>query len=139
MTRLSRLAVGAVLAGLAPALVTCSGSPPVSSTGSQTAAVPTQTSPLLCQLTRADGSRCVSIEQLPMTPAATDQGYATQVTWVLTNQCSYPMLVTWGWTEGQTVGETVLAQGQTTEASCLWNIDGCTGSIDWVYRCSQVR
>ena len=91
------------------------------------------------RLTRADGSRCVSIEQLPRTPAQTDQGYATPVTWVLTNQCSYPMLVSWGWTEGQTVGETVLAQGQTTQASCLWNVDGCTGSIDWVYRCSQVR
>lgn len=138
MSRLVRLSIAVALAGAA--LGACSSpSGPASSGDSGVATVPSQTSPLLCQLARPDGSRCVKMEQLPMGPAQTDAGYATQVTWVLTNECSYPMLVTWGWTPGQTVGEAVLTQGQSTQASCLWNVDGCTGNIDWVYRCSQVR
>ena len=145
MTRLHRLATGAILAGLVPALMTCSSpTPPASTTGGTTggglSTLPGQTtSPLLCRLNKPDGSRCVTLQQLPMQPAPTDQGYATQLTWVLTNECSYPMLVSWGWTEGQTVGDAVLTQGQSTQVSCLWNVDGCTGAIDWVYRCSQTR
>ena len=135
-THLSRTIVlaGALLAGCS------SGSGPAPTGGGGTVAtVPAQTSPQLCQLAKPDGTRCVKLQQLPMGPAQTDQGYATQLSWVLTNECSYPMLVTWGWSPGQTVGEAVLTQGQSTQTSCLWNVDGCTGNIDWVYRCSQVR
>lgn len=148
MSRLSRGSFWAVMAASLPLLATCAPAPaPSGGTvgASSQAAVPasqppaSQPSPQLCVLRKPDGGNCVSLQQLPMEPAQTDQGYATKVTWILTNECSYPMQVGWGWTEGQTVGETVLAQGQSTQASCLWNIDGCTGSIDWVYRCSQVR
>lgn len=140
MMRLSRPMTGGVLLAALAALAACSppSGPTTASTGGG-ATVPSQPSPLLCQLTKPDGGRCVTLQQQPMQPAATDQGYATQLTWVLTNECSYPMLVSWGWSEGQRVDETVLAQGQSTQASCLWNVDGCTGSIDWVYRCSQIR
>ena len=144
MSRLSRGSVWMVMAAALPLLATCAPAPAPSGgaagTPSQQATVPSsQPSPQLCVLRKPDGGSCVTLQQLPMQPAQTDQGYATQLTWILTNECSYPMQVNWGWTEGQSVGETVLAQGQSTEASCLWNIDGCTGSVDWVYRCSQVR
>ena len=56
MTRLHRLATGAILAGLVPALMTCSSpTPPASTTGGTTggglSTLPGQTtSPLLCRL-----------------------------------------------------------------------------------------
>ncbi len=138
MSRLIRLSSAAVLVCALPVLATCAAPSSPAPTGGQ-AAVPPQSSPQLCRLTKPDGGRCVSLQQLPMGPAQTDQGYATQLSWVLTNECSYPMLVSWGWTPGQVVEQAVLQQGQSTQTSCLWNVDGCTGSIDWVYRCSQVQ
>jgi hypothetical protein len=143
MKHLMHISSGAALAGALAVLAACT---PTSSqpSGGQVASTPPasqpSSSPQLCRLTKPDGSRCVTMQQLPMQPAATDQGYATQLTWVLTNECSYPMLVSWGWgAASPRVGEAVLAQGQSTQVSCLWNIDGCTGAIDWVYRCSQPR
>lgn len=133
----------ALLAGLVPALAACNSSEPAA-TGPQgpaptTATAPSQPSPLLCRLNKPDGGNCVTLQQLPMHPEQTAQGYATKLTWILTNECTYPMAVTWGWQEGVDAGQTVLRQGQATEVSCLWNIDGCSGNIDWVYRCSEVQ
>lgn len=145
MSRLTQGSRWVVLAAALPLLATCAPAPsgtgsPSGSTGAQQAVVPSsQPSPQLCVLAKPDGSRCVSMQQLPMQPAQTATGYATQLTWVLTNECHYPMQVGWGWAPGQTVNQAVLAQGESTQASCLWNIDGCTGSIEYSYRCSQVR
>lgn len=92
--------------------------------------------PLACQVTTPAGGECVTLVQHPLRPAETDQGYATELSWTLTNQCANTMKVGWNWMEGD-VGETTLSQGQSTDVSCLWNVDGCTGNIQFEYRCAE--
>ena len=137
---------GATLAaGLALVLAGCTSETPprAAASGNPAAATgqsATDTGTLICRLYKPDGERCVSQVQQPMRPAVAGQGYATQLSWVLTNECTYPMQVSWGWTPGTTVGQTVLTQGQSTEIGCLWNYDeGCEGGVDWVYRCSEIQ
>ncbi|MEZ5670555.1 MAG: hypothetical protein R3F55_24590 [Alphaproteobacteria bacterium] len=142
MSRFVRALGPVLLAGAAAVLGSCNTGGQAPGGGGQSAGggqFQPQNDRPVCRLYRTDGAACVTMEQLPMHPAQTDQGYATQLTWVLTNQCEYPMQVSWGWQPGTTVGQSVLVQGQSAEATCLWNYDpGCEGKMEFTYRCSQV-
>ena len=128
----------AVMAVSAPALLSCS--PPAGQQTGPAATPQTQTSPrtvIGCTTARIGGGQCVTLQQNGMQPAQTDQGYATEISWTLTNQCPGTMSVTWNW-DGPEAGRTTLAQGQSTDLSCLMNIDGCTGKVRYEYRCAEV-
>lgn len=129
----------AVMAVAAPTLLSCT-LPAGQQSGGSTPTPQTQTTPrtvIGCTTARIGGGECVTLQQHGMQPAQTDQGYATEISWTLTNQCPGTMSVTWNW-GGPEAGRTLLAQGQSTDLSCLMNIDGCTGNVQYEYRCAEV-